>query len=201
MTGIRKKNLPAKYLKIWKKSLPFLQKGRPGDAEHAKEVVEIILNYRGPLKLNKDILVPAAIMHDIGHCAILPEHFAFITGETKIRNGKLVHMLAGAKIAHDILTSVKYPPQLTVEIVDIISMHDADQLEGVDIKKIYTSDNKKIFHDIDSLDRYTKKRIASFSKLYPDKNKLFAVLDKFLNLFFYKEFRTIAERQLKALKK
>ena len=63
-------------------------------------------------------------MHDIGHSSILPEHFRYITGKDKVLNGKLVHMLVGAKIARDILVSIQYDEKKSDEIVEIISMHE-----------------------------------------------------------------------------
>jgi HD superfamily phosphodiesterase len=193
------KNLPEKYQAIWEKSLPLLKVGRPGDDEHAKEVAELILNYQGKLVLDKDILLPVAIMHDIGHAAILPEHFKYITGPEKIENGKLVHMLAGAKIAQDILQSLDYNPEKISEIVEIISMHDSDQLKGADVAKIYDTENKKIFHDIDSFDRYNERRIKSFANIYKDRSELVAMLNQLSDNFFYDEFKKIAKEKIKEL--
>jgi len=195
------KQLPNAYRKIWTKGRPLLRLGRVGDLEHAQETVKLILNYQGKLKLDLDILVPVALLHDIGHCAILPEHFKFVTGPEKIMNGKLVHMLAGAKIAQEVLNSVHYNSDKIKEIVDIISIHDADQLKGVEVKKIYNTVNKRIFHDIDSLDRYTEARIKNFMTIYPDQRKFLKILKKFLNLFFYVEFKNLAARRLKDLLK
>jgi len=64
-------NLPEKYEKIWKKALPILKKGRPGDDVHAKETVKLVLSYQGNIKHDKDVIIPVAMMHDIGH-ALLP---------------------------------------------------------------------------------------------------------------------------------
>lgn len=192
--------LPLKYKKIWKKCLPLFAQGRPGDGTHAKEVVNLILNYKGKLKIDKDILIPVAMMHDIGHAAILPYHFRYITGPEKIENGKLVHMLVGAKIAQDVLQSVKYDNEATREIVDIISMHDTDQLKVSDWKKSYTTTNKKIFHDIDALDRYNKRRMRDAALMYPDRNKFLKLLENFAQQFFYEEFKNIAENNLMKLK-
>jgi len=193
------RNLPTKYLEIWQKCMPLLMNGRPGDDAHAVEVAEFILNC-GKNDIDLDILIPTAIMHDIGHSAILPEHFKYITGQEKVANGKLVHMLAGAKIAKDVLNSLKYDTAKTTEIVDIISMHDADQLEKTDIKKVYNSENKKIFHDIDCMDRYNAERLKKMSKSFTDKHLMFSILDNGLKTFFYPEFRKIAESKMEALK-
>ncbi|HLM83864.1 MAG TPA: hypothetical protein VK254_01470 [Candidatus Bathyarchaeia archaeon] len=188
--------LPEKYNKLWRKCQPVLKQGRHGDIDHAKEVTVLVLNYQGKLAIDKDVLVPVAMMHDIGHAAILPEHFFMITGPKKLVNGKLVHMLAGAKIAGDLLQSVSYNKAKAAEIVDIISMHDSDQLKNVDIQEVYNTVNKKFFHDVDSLDRYTKKRLEKARKVWTNKKEIERILKKFLNLFFFDEFRQIAEKRI-----
>ena len=193
------KILPKKYLKIWKKCLPFLKEGRPDDQRHAEELVQYLINYASGLKLDLNILIPTAMMHDIGHAAILPEHFKYITGENKILNAKLVHMLAGAKIAKEILIRTKYNKHEIKEIVEIIAAHDADQLSGVNIKKIYNTKNKKNFHDIDMLDRYEPARIKNFLKFYKNKEKLIRALRESLNSFFFAEFSSIARAKLSRL--
>jgi len=198
--GIKIKNLPEKYAVIWGKALPYLEKGRPGDDRHAAEVVELVLGYTGKV-IDKDVLVPTAMMHDIGHCAILPDHFKFVTGPEKLINGKLAHMLTGAKIASDILEEVGYPKDKAKEIIDIITVHDADQLKGISMEKWFDTENKKVFHDLDSMDRYTEARIKSFEKLYPVKEKLIQVLEESLNSFFYDEFRDLAKDRLTKLTK
>jgi len=193
------KNLPEKYAPIWERSFPLLEKGRPGDTKHAQEVAKLILENKNIKKEFLDILIPVAIMHDIGHSMILPEHFVYVTGGRKIMNGKLVHMLVGAKIAHDILQEIKYDKEKSKEIIEIISMHDADQLKNIDLDKIYNTEIRKIFHDIDSLDRFTQERVDSMSGMFPGKS-LIELLRGTLKDFFYEEFREIAEKQLNELK-
>ncbi len=194
-------NLNEKFRKIWQKCLPYYKQGRSGDRQHAEETVKFILNYQGKLKIDKDVIIPVAMMHDIGHAAILHQHLKYVTGPKKIVNGKLVHMLAGAKIAHDILKSAGYDKKKAERIVEIISMHDYDQLTGANLKKVYNTRNKKIFHDIDSLDRYTEKRISNLSSLYKNRKELMKVLASLASSFFYQEFKDIAQENLKILNK
>lgn len=193
------KNLPKEYAKLWNKCVPLLKDGRPGDLIHAAETVKLILDYKGEIKIERKILIPVAMLHDIGHAAILPKHFKYVTGPEKITNGKLAHMLAGAKIANDILIASGYDKKRIGRIVEIISIHDFDQLENVDIKKIYDTADKKFFHDIDSLDRYTKKRLKNASSIFKDRQQAVALLENMLDLFFYDEFKKIAERNLRNL--
>lgn len=189
--------IPETYQTIWEKAEPLLKQGRTGDDAHALQVTEFILN-----KVDQkffDILIPVALMHDIGHSAILPEHFKYITGQEKVINGKLVHMLVGAKIAKDILDSVRYDPKKIDEIIEIISMHDADQLENIDAQKVYDTENKKVFHDVDCMDRYNEGRLKKMSKMISDKDKMFAMLKDGLENFFYPEFKKIAEERYKEM--
>lgn len=195
------KNLPEKYKKIWQECIPLFKEGRPGDDLHAIETVEFILNYKGDKRLDLDILIPVAMMHDIGHSAILSEHFKYITGTEKLINSKLVHMLIGAKIAKTILNSVSYDKKKIAEIVNIISVHDWDQLNKVDVKKVYDTENKKIFHDIDVMDRFSEERIEVFIKKMEgmDREKLMRLLKPSLDTFFYTEFREIAKKKMQEL--
>lgn len=187
-------NLPKKIKPIWKYALPFLQKGRPGDAEHAKEVAEMILSYQSKENVDLDILLPVAILHDIGHSAVLPEHFHFITGGKKLENGKIVHMLTGAKIAKDILFNVGYDSEKTNEIVEIISIHDADQVEGLG-REAYDSFHKKFFHDLDSLDRFNEERMRKFAQMF-DVSKIKEGLEKTIDGLFLEDFKIIAREKI-----
>jgi len=193
------KNLPETFKELWEKCLPLLEQGRDGDAKHAKDVAEFILNYEGQLNFDLDILIPVAMMHDIGHSAILEEHFWYVTGLKKLTNGKLVHMLVGAKIARDLLNEVGYPKDKAKEIVDIISVHDSDQLDVENPKQAYNTETRKIFYDVDIMDRFTKERLEKFSVLCPDKEKLLQIIKNNLNDFFFEEFKKIAEERFKKL--
>ncbi len=193
------KEIPKKYLSIWNECSAILKTARPGDYEHALEVIDLILSYEGKIKLDTDILIPVAMMHDIGHSAILPEHFKLVTGPEKLINSKLVHMLAGAKIALELLKKIEYPADKSAEIVDIISVHDADQLKDISLEKWYDTENKKIFHDLDSMDRFTEARINSVKSMYPDRETMLSILEKTFSSFFFEEFRNMARERFDKL--
>jgi len=184
-----------KYVKIWNLAVPLLRKGRPDDFMHAKNVLSFIQKYNGPIKIDKSILIPTAILHDIGHSGLMPGHMHYIVGPKKIINSKLVHMLVGAKIAFNLLNKVKYPTTKIKEIIDIISIHDMEQMD-IDWQKLYNSKNKKIFHDIDLLDFYDQKRLAGMRRTW-SKKKLGRELNRRIDNFFYIIFRKMAERNLK----
>lgn len=191
--------IPKRYMPIWEQAAPLLASGRSEDHQHAQDTVEMILGYEGDIAIDESILIPVAIMHDIGHSAILPEHYRHITGPEKLINGKLVHMLAGAKIARDILNAVGYDKTKSEEIVDIISVHDADALKDVDLEVFYDTENKKIFHDFDRMDAFTEKRLEKIRARYPDLSVLKASLERSLGTFFFDEFRLVAEERFQKL--
>jgi hypothetical protein len=192
--------LPTKYDELLQRCEPLLKQGRPGDYEHALETANMVADYNGGVAIDKDVLIPVAIMHDIGHSAILPEHFDYVTGTKKLINGKLVHMLAGAKIAKDILTALEYDTDKINEIVDIIRVHDADALTGLDTRVIYNTDNKKLFSDIDKLDRFSQQRIDKISARNNDKTEIMKLITQTMDLFFFDDFKKIATERLKTIK-
>jgi 5'-deoxynucleotidase YfbR-like HD superfamily hydrolase len=200
MPSLEIKTLPKKYQKLWRDCSVLLKKARPEDIFHAKETVQTVLNYQGRIKFNPDIIIPVAMMHDIGHSGILPQHFKYITGGLKLENSKLVHMLIGAKIAKELLEKNHFPKKQINEVVDIVSTHDFNRFKGIDLNKIYNTPNKKFFHDVDALDRFNPDRVKRFRKLYPDQKVLKKFLEKQLKIFFYPEFREIAKKRFVSFK-
>lgn len=192
--------IPEKFQSLWEKCQSYFAECREGDIEHALVGVKFILDYKGDLKMDSDILIPVAIMHDIGHAAILSEHFVYITGVKRVKNGKLAHMLTGAKIARKILTELSWDQKAADEIVDIISIHDIDQLDLDGAREMYDSENKKLFHDIDSMDRYDEVRLRKVAKSSEDLKKLLDMVEKMLDNFFYEEFKVVAAANMQKIK-
>jgi hypothetical protein len=193
------RSLNPKVKKILDISLPLLEQGTPGSVDHAYDLIGEMLSFRSSkLKVDLDIMLPLAILHDIGHAAILPEHFSLLTGPVKIKNSKLIHMLTGAKIAKEILGQIGYDEAKSKEIVGIIAMHDYDQLEGVDANAFNTY-NKKLFHDFDRLEGFNPVRMKAYTKNFvKDPSQFEKVINNIMktkdNLFF-DEFKSLAEER------
>ncbi|MBU0471849.1 MAG: HD domain-containing protein [Nanoarchaeota archaeon] len=190
--------------KVFEKAKPYLKESREGDIEHVYFMLETILNLKQK-KVNIDlsIMLPLAILHDIGHCGVLPEHFKYLTGSEKIKNAKLVHMLTGAKIAKKILEESDYDPEKSKEIIEIVSMHDAGQVEGMGLEA-YNTPNKKIFHDLDRIGGLDVKRIRIYLSKYVDKNKIDKIREEFVKStkgIFHKEFQETAKEMFKYIDK
>ncbi|MFC1723553.1 HD domain-containing protein [Nanoarchaeota archaeon] len=184
--------------KVYDEALPYLEQGRAGDVEHVHDVMGELLDYKSDsAELDLRVLLPVAILHDIGHAAILEEHFKYLTGTDRLQNGKLVHMLTGAKIAKDILARAGYDPELSEQIVDIVAMHDADQVEGMG-EEMFDTEAKKVFHDIDRLCIFNKGRFEKLIAKYGNKDKVEktkGMLRKLVDGMFYDDLRQEAERR------
>lgn len=195
------KKLEPKTKKLFEIALPYLEKGTPGTIEHVYDLINELIDFKSnKIKIDLTILLPLAILHDIGHYAILPEHFHYLTGPAKIKNSKLIHMLTGAKIAKELLEKIDYDKNKTKEIVEIISIHDFDQLEGVDTS-VFDTENKKIFHDFDRIGQFNEERMKIFIKNFvKDKEQLKKIketISKTKESLFFEEFKKIAEERMK----
>lgn len=136
---------------------PYLLEGKPEDLMHSLSVLESAkLIAESPEQL--DLLVPFAILHDTGNSILLKEDLHYMQGKTIVENGKLFHGLAGAKIAHKILTQINYGEDLTKEIVDLIKIHDLDDYE------LFKKRSWQIAKDIDYLDRMNVERLEVMMK-------------------------------------
>ena len=190
-------NVPQKYQIVWQKAVPYLKKGRKQDLAHCRQIAEEAYRLGKDRGWDLDVLIPTAIFHDIGHVAILPQHYPLITGPKKEENSKLVHMLTGAKIANDILAEIRYPKEKAKEIVEIISMHDKKD------KSLFDTENKRNFHDLDRMDRFSDDifRITKEEYGIGKKGTIELIEKEVLPDIISGEFRQIAEKRLKEMKK
>lgn len=189
------KNLPKRFNKLWEKCVPLLKQARPDDLRHTKDMVESLLSYRRKVNFDLDVLVPAAMMHDISHSGILEEHFKHAMITERLNSGELIHMSAGAKIAKDLLKEVDYNQEKVEEVIDIINTHYISHSENVDKNKVYDTVNEKIFHDIEILSRFTQRRMNEIKKTCPSRQHFIEVMRSQLELFFYPELKRIAENK------
>ena len=105
---------------------------------------ELLKNERG----DEDIVIPAILLHDTGWIKIPAElHLkAFGPNATEPELHRR-HETESVKIAGEILQSVKYDPEKTREILEIIDGHDS-RLKAISL-------NDRIVKDADKLWRYS----------------------------------------------
>lgn len=118
------------YQEIFKLAIPYLKNCRPEDLLHTRVVVSLVEEIiKGEnLGSQADILIPAAILHDIG--------WSQLDEEGKVKRpprARVKHMKEGVRIAQKILKSMGYPKEKMKEICQLISVHD-NQYLGLPVK-------------------------------------------------------------------
>lgn len=136
---------------IWKLTLPYQDKRY--DEGHAETVLLYAINLAKLEGADENIVIPAAILHDIGWSQIPKEESLKIFSD-KISEEERIkiqrkHEEAGTKLAKQILEKVNYNTGAINEILEIISRHDT--------RKGFISKNEGIVRDADKLWRFSKK--------------------------------------------
>jgi putative nucleotidyltransferase with HDIG domain len=139
------------FKKIWELALPYQDKR--DDEGHARTVLYYAFKLIKLENVDENIVIPAAILHDIGWSQLAKEKRLSIFGK-KISKKDIIkiqkkHEKIGVKLAREILERVNYNPDLITEISEIISQHDT--------RKGFISKNEGIVRDADKLWRFSKK--------------------------------------------
>lgn len=138
------------YQKIWETALPFQDKR--DDAGHAEIVTRFATKLCELEKADGDIVIPAAILHDIGWSQLSEEEKFIIFGSNATKEEmlhvRIRHQKEGAKLAEEILEKLKYPSEQIKQILEIISQHDT--------RKGFFSKEDGIMRDADKLWRFSK---------------------------------------------
>jgi len=183
-----------KFKKIWDKALIYQDKR--DDKGHAEIVTEYAIKLCEIENLNDEIVVPAAILHDIGWSQLSYDERFLIFNPNKTdemeRVVRIKHQEEGVILAEKILNEVNYSKQLIEMILEIISEHDT--------RKGFLSKEDGAMRDADKLWRFTRigfdadlrTRKCSF-QFYYDR------LNNFLNsndFLFFSSSKDIAKQEL-----
>lgn len=107
------------YKKLWESAKPYYEKGRVYDIPHIEWMMKEIDRIAKIENLNEDLLMPIAILHDVGYSVA-----GHVNPNIKCPDSKQAHMIEGAKIAEKILAELEYDKELSQKIVRYISVHD-----------------------------------------------------------------------------
>jgi hypothetical protein len=143
------------FQNIWNLALPYQdQRDDPGHAEVALHFAQLLVRYE---KGERDIILPAIILHDVGYSQIPKERRMKIFDRKAKRLERLgvqyEHQIEGILLARKILEQVSYPSDKIAEILQIISQHDT--------RKGFISKNEGLTRDADKLWRYSKRCIEA----------------------------------------
>jgi putative nucleotidyltransferase with HDIG domain len=148
------------YEEIWEIASPYQDKR--GDKGHAETVLYFATKLLETEDAKEDIVIPAAILHDIGWSQLPQEErlrifHSDITKEEKIKVQKK-HESEGVNLARRILADVVYPDSVAKNILDIIARHDT----GTG----FLSVEEGIIRDADKLWRFGSRGFAVDLKRY-----------------------------------
>jgi len=142
--------MKAIFRKIWETALPYQDKR--DDKGHAKIVLDFALEFVKKEKADENVVIPAAILHDLGWSTLPKKEslsiFRESTAEEKIVGAIRKHEIAGVKLAGQILKRVGYPPGMVEEVLEIVSQHDT--------RVGFISKNEGVVRDADKLWRFSR---------------------------------------------
>jgi HD superfamily phosphodiesterase len=135
------------FARIWEMACPYLNT-RENDihTELSMGFAHALLEKEGG---DRDIVIPAIILHDIGWKSI-PEGLQIKAFGPAVELPELhrIHEIESARIAKDMLERIHYERDKTKEIIEIIEGHDSRE-EPLSL-------NDRIVKDADKLWRYSK---------------------------------------------
>jgi HD superfamily phosphohydrolase YqeK len=138
------------HQKIWDLALKY--QDTRNDKGHGQIVTEFAEKICEMEELNKNVVVPAAILHDIGWSQLNKEDRMYCFQQDrdpeKMFQIRLVHQQESVRLGEEILHKVKYTEENIDEILEIISQHDT--------RTDFISKNEAALRDADKLWRFSK---------------------------------------------
>lgn len=192
------KRIDSKYKDIWNKAFQY-QDAR-NDRGHAFIVTVYAQGICDNEKVDKDVVVPAAILHDIGWSQMTKPERMLIFDKSTPKEERLKmrykHQREGVRLAKIVLGEVKYTKELVEEILEIISEHDT--------RKGFVSANEGAMRDADKLSRFDEHGFLDDnqnSAIIFEKH--FRALEEYLEMkdfFYFESSKKLAEKKLTSLK-
>jgi len=174
------------YIKIWQQATPYLKKGKKKDfLTHTKWVIKSMEMLLKKEKGDKDLLMSAAILHDVGWSKV-PLSLQKAVGGTKARKALELHIEYCPPIIEKILNNFGYSKSNIKKIIDIILAHKFKNPRDQD---------KRLLIDADTLSDIFKEPFYTDVKQYKiTTRQLFNIRKE--NKFYTKTARLIFKREL-----
>lgn len=138
---------------------------------------------------DRDVVIPALILHDVGYSKVPPELLHRAYGPRAEEDVMRIHEREGVKIAGAILKDAGYEEARTEEILSIIDGHDT--------RKTALSLNDRIVKDADKLTRYSRNFWSRIGQLQTTSEELSARLEEFIDEWFFLDAsKKIARKEL-----
>lgn len=176
-----------KYEEIFELAKPYLKQGRMKDfivhTEGVVEAMELIIAKEGG---DPQILIPSAILHDVGFSKV-PKELQTNADFSKKREAQRQHLIFAKEIIDEILTKAGYSRQRINQIIEIVEAHKFQEPE-----EFY----KRLLIDADNLSDVFKEQFYADVKSY---GRTSAQVYQFRteNKYYTKAAQNIAEKEMR----
>jgi hypothetical protein len=186
-----------KYQKIWELTKPQLRKGKIKDfvlhTEGVVKATEMILEKE---KGDAEILIPSAILHDVGWAKV-PVELQNVKDRKKenkkiIRKALELHIEFAPEIINKILTKLGYDKKIIRKIIDVVKDHKFKNPRDL---------NKRILIDADVVGCVFREQFYSDAKSYKNSPKENYEIRKKDDKFYTKTAKEIFEREMRKREK
>ena len=173
--------------RIWALALPHLRKGvRKDFVLHTKAVLRALKLLLRREQGDKDILIPAAILHDVGWSTV-PVYLQKAKDEKRVKEAMHRHLEDSVPIIKDILAALNFDTMKTSKIVGIVLSHKFRNPRKLD---------KRLLIDADTLSDVFKEPFYADAEQYNVGPVDFYQI-RMKNSFYTQAARDIFRRELK----
>ena len=174
--------------RIFRLAKPFLSV-RDNEV-HTRAAIEFALRLLEIEKADRNIVIPAVILHDVGYDSLPEELMLRAYGPRKEKDITRMHEQEGARIAAVILNDIGYDTSKTAEILEIIDGHDT--------RPVALSINDQIVRDADKLTRYGRDLRSWPPSFFSTAQEAAAGLERLVDdWFFLTTSKLMAREELK----
>jgi HD superfamily phosphodiesterase len=180
-----------KFEKIWQLAIPYLSKGIKKDyLIHTKGVIKAMELLLRKEKSDENILIPAAILHDVGWYKISRQLQKSNKKKEKLEVMQL-HLKYAPPVIKQVLAKLKYSKDRIDKIAEIVFAHKFQRPKELD---------KQLLIDADNLSDVFREQFESDIKSYRNTpKKLYRFREK--NIFYTKTAREIFNKELEKRRK
>lgn len=183
--------MKAKYNKVWKYALPYLEKPKRKDfVLHTKGVIKAMELILKEEKENERVLMTAAILHDVGWYNV-PHKLQISSNKKDSIKAQKLHIKNALPIIKQILEGCKYKKSEIKRVLEIVEAHKFKN----PIRK-----DKRIMIDADTLSDVFKEQYESDFKSYgtnPERH----YIHRMKNTFYTKTARKIFKKEMEKRRK
>jgi HD superfamily phosphodiesterase len=160
---------------------------------HTRSALTFALRLLETEEGDRDVVIPAVILHDVGYHALTDDLIARAWGPRKEKEITRMHEREGARIAAAILKEAGYDASKAAEILEII--------EGHDTRQHALSRNDRLVKDADKLTRYAKDLYAWLPEVSSTIEKAALRLERSIDEWFFLPIsKKIARKELQQRK-